>query len=207
MVNGKKKLTKHPEQVNEVSQAEFSRIKRVSKAMVTKWKQENRLVFAHDGKRILVNESNQRLKETSSSAGYANSIHAEERRKLNDDQESEIPFAELKDRVNKSQLDLETKNADELFRNSRALKEKAQALAASLEYDLAMGKLVIRDDVHKAAFEASRMLRDKLLGLPQQIAPNLHGGKTVIEIQHILSDEINLLLTQFCGDLEAKNLI
>lgn len=206
MVNGKKKLTKHTEQVNEVSQAEFSRIKRVSKAMVTKWKQENRLVFTPDGKRILVNESNQRLKETSSPAGYVNSIHAAERRKSHDEQAQEIPFTELKDRVNELQLDLNTQNADELFRNSRALKEKAQALAASLEYDLAMGKLVIRDDVHKAAFEASRMLRDKLQGLPQQTAPNLHG-KTVIEMQHILSDEINLLLTQFCDDLEAKNLI
>ena len=174
--------------------------------MVTKWKQENRLVFTPDGKRILVNESNQRLKETSSPAGYVNSIHAAERRKSHDEQAQEIPFTELKDKVNELQLDLDTQNADELFRNSRALKEKAQALAASLEYDLAMGKLVIRDDVHKAAFEASRMLRDKLQGLPQQAAPNLHG-KTVIEMQHILSDEINRLLTQFCGDLEAKNLI
>lgn len=174
--------------------------------MVTKWKQENRLVFTQDGKRILVNESNQRLKETSSPAGYANSILAADRRNRDDDPAPEIPFTELKDKVNKSQLDLETQNADELFKNSRALKEKAQALAASLEYDLAMGKLAIRDDVHKAAFEASRMLRDKLQGLPQQTAPNLHG-KTVIEMQHILSDEINLLLSAFCADLENKNLM
>ena len=50
------------------------------------------------------------------------------------------------------------------------------------------------------------MLKDKLLGLPPQIAPNLHG-KTVTEIQYVMSDEINLLLTQFRDDLEAKNLI
>ncbi|MBS0497056.1 MAG: hypothetical protein JSR51_05325 [Proteobacteria bacterium] len=80
------------------------------------------------------------------------------------------------------------------------------AMQAKLEYDMAMVNLVIRDDVHKAAFEASRMLWDKLQGLPQQTAPNLHG-KTAIEMQHILSDEINRLLTQFCDDLEVKNLI
>jgi len=105
-----------------------------------------------------------------------------------------------------SQLNLDGSDADELYKNSRALKEKALAMQAKLEYDMAMGNLVIRNDVHKAAFEASRMLRDKLQGLPQQTAPNLHG-KTVIEMQHILSDEINLLLSAFCADLENKNLI
>lgn len=89
---------------------------------------------------------------------------------------------ELQAAVNStSQLNLDGSDADELYKNSRALKEKAQALAAKLEYDMAMGNLVLRNDVHKAAFEASRMLRDKLQGLPQQTAPNLHG-KTVIEM-------------------------
>lgn len=193
-------------QPNMMTQTEYAEYKGVHKSRVTQWKQDGRLVFTHDGKRILVNESNQRLKEASSPAGYANSIHAAERRKSHDEQAQEIPLTELKDKVNELQLDLDTQNADELFRNSRALKEKAQALAASLEYDLAMGKLVIRDDVHKAAFEASRMLRDKLLGLPGQLAPNLHN-QTVSDIQVILTDEINRLLMQFCDDLEAKNLI
>ncbi|QOJ19706.1 MAG: hypothetical protein HRU77_02735 [Gammaproteobacteria bacterium] len=125
----------------------------------------------------------------------------------NETVEDNRTLEELQAVVNSAdQLNLDGSDADELYKNSRALKEKALAMQAKLEYDMAMGNLVIRDDVHKAAFEASRMLRDKLQGLPQQTAPNLHG-KTVIEMQHILSDEINRLLTQFCGDLEAKNLI
>ncbi|MBY0485218.1 hypothetical protein [Nitrosomonas sp.] len=37
------------------------------------------------------------------------------------------------------QLNLDGSDADELYKNSRALKEKALAMQAKLEYDVAMG--------------------------------------------------------------------
>lgn len=196
-MNGKKKLTKHSGEVNEVSQAEFARIKRVSKAMVTKWKQENRLVFTADGKRILVNESNQRLKETSSPAGYANSIHAASRKNNEDSPAPEIPFTELKDRVNETQLDLETTNADDLFKNSRALKEKAAALQAAAEHEKFIGSLVERSVAEKIIFERARQFRDGVVVCSRRIAPDVIGKESITEIEAIIQKELRAMLEQF----------
>jgi hypothetical protein len=69
-------------------------------------------------------------------------------------------IAELVHKVNESQLDLETKNADELFKNSRALREKAAALQAAAEHEKFIGSLVERSVVEKIIFERGRQFRD-----------------------------------------------
>jgi len=105
---------------------------------------------------------------------------------------------ELQDAVNNtSQLDLDGDDADKLYRNSRALKENTQALAEKLELDLARGNLVMRDDVHKAAFEASRKLRDNLHSLCKQAAPNIIGMNKPEEIEMYLRDEVDRMLEEF----------
>ncbi|MBS0497066.1 MAG: hypothetical protein JSR51_05375 [Proteobacteria bacterium] len=96
-----------------------------------------------------------------------------------------------------SQLNLDGTDADELYKNSRALKEKAQALAAKLELDLASGNVVVRDDVHKAAFEASRKLRDNLHSLCKQAAPNVIGMTAPEAIETYLRDEVDRMLQEF----------
>ena len=179
-----------------MTQAEFARYKGVSKPMVTRWKQEGRLIMTADGKRILVNESNQRLKDTASPAGYTNSIHAAARKNKSLESDQEIPFTDLKKQVKESQLDLETTNADDLFKNSRALKEKAAALQAAAEHEKFMGELCKKEEVDRAIFKRGRQFRDGLMTLSRRISPDL-VNKSNTEIESILSQELRQTLIGF----------
>lgn len=184
--------------MNEMTQAEFARYKGVSKALVTRWKQEGRLVMTADGKRILVNESNQKLKDTSSPSGYLNSIHAAEKRKSKGADVQEDEFTELKESVKDVQLDLETKNADELLKNARALREKAAALQLSAEHEKFIGSLVEREQVEKLIFERGRQFRDGLVSMSRRIAPQIAGNTDISEIEKIIANEVRSTLEDFC---------
>ena len=59
------------------------------------------------------------------------------------------------------------------YQRSRARREHAQAEQIESQVRKENGSLVEADVVDKAAFEAGRMLRDLLLGMPPQIAPEL----------------------------------
>ena len=196
MATKSKKLTVINRRVNEMTQAEFARYRGVSKPMVTRWKQEGRLIMTADGKRILVNESNQRLKDTASPAGYTNSIHAAARKNKSLESDQEIPFIELRKQVKESQLDLETTNTDDLFKNSRALKEKVAALQAAAEYEKFIGELCKKEEVERAIFERGRQFRDGLMTLSRRISPDL-VNKSNTEIESILSEELRQTLIGF----------
>lgn len=63
---------------------------------------------------------------------------------------------------------------------------RAQAEAAEIKNAQAAGKLVLGDDVERAAFESARQLRDALLALPSRLGPELEalaieGGARAIE--------------------------
>jgi hypothetical protein len=197
LANFKKKLTSRKERVNEMTQAEYARYKGVSAVMVNKWKKAGRLVLTADGKRILVNESNQRLKDTAHPDGYTNSIHAAARKNKDPEKESEIPLTELIKQVNESQLDLETTNADELFKNSRALKEKSSALQAAAEHEKFIGDLVSKEVVEKIVFERARQFRDGMMICKRRVAPELTGLSGITEIESVLDREFRLLLDSF----------
>lgn len=197
MATKSKKLTVINRRVNEMTQAEFARYKGVSKPMVTRWKQEGRLIMTADGKRILVNESNQRLKDTASPAGYTNSIHAAARKNKSPESDQEIPFTELKKQIKESQLDLETHNADDLFKNSRALKEKAAALQAAAEHEKFIGSLVARSVVEKILFERSRQFRDGITAVSKRLAPMIVNKESIKEIELEIDNELIRMLDDF----------
>lgn len=79
----------------------------------------------------------------------------------------------------------------------RARLDKVRADREQLELDLARKNLVIRDDVHKAAFESARKLRDSLYSLCKQSAPNLINIEDPAKIEMYLRDEIESLLKEF----------
>ena len=197
MVAENKKLTKRKERVNEMTQAQYARYKDVSKVMVTKWKQEGRLIMTDDGKRILVNESNQKLKDTASPAGFTNSIHAANRKNKDNLPDPDMPLTELTNKVNSLQLDLETTNAQELFNNSRALREKAAALQAAAEHEKFIGSLVEKSVVEKIIFERARQFRDGVMATSRRIAPDVIGKESITEIESIVQKELRGMLEQF----------
>lgn len=106
-------------------------------------------------------------------------------------------MAELVHKVNESQLDLETTNADELFKNARALKEKASALQAAAEHEKFIGSLVERSVVEKIIFERGRQFRDGVVVCSRRIAPDVIGKESITEIEAIIQKELRVMLEQF----------
>ena len=188
-------MTKLP---NMMTQTEYAKYKSVHKSRVTQWKKDGRLVFSADGKFILVAESDARLKETVNLNGYANSVHAAaERAEINERIEQEKSYEELKSAVTNTQLDLETKDADELFKNARALREKAAALQAAAEHEKFIGSLVEKSVVEKIIFERARQFRDGVMATSLRIAPDVIGKESITEIEAIVQKELRGMLEQF----------
>lgn len=188
-------MTKLP---NMMTQTEYAKYKGVHKSRVTQWKKDGRLVFSADGKFILVAESDARLKETVNLNGYANSVHAAaERAEINERIEQEKSYEELKSAVTNTQLDLETKDADELFKNARALREKAAALQAAAEHEKFIGSLVEKSVVEKIVFERARQFRDGVIATSRRIAPDVIGKESITEIEAIVQKELRGMLEQF----------
>lgn len=188
-------MTKLP---NMMTQTEYAKYKGVHKSRVTQWKKDGRLVFSVDGKFILVAESDARLKETVNLNGYANSVHAAaERAEINERIEQEKSYEELKSAVTNTQLDLETKDADELFKNARALREKAAALQAAAEHEKFIGSLVEKSVVEKIIFERARQFRDGVMATSRRIAPDVIGKESITEIEAIVQKELRVMLEQF----------
>ena len=188
-------MTKLP---NMMTQIEYAKYKSVHKSRVTQWKKDGRLVFSADGKFILVAESDARLKETVNLNGYANSVHAAaERAEINERIEQEKSYEELKSAVTNTQLDLETKDADELFKNARALREKAAALQAAAEHEKFIGSLVEKSVVEKIIFERARQFRDGVIATSRRIAPDVIGKESIVDIEAIVQKELRVMLEQF----------
>jgi hypothetical protein len=87
------------------------------------------------------------------------------------------------------------KSADESspsssYQYSRAKKETYEALLKKLEYEERLGKLISVEKVEYEAFTAARIARDKLLAIPDRIAPAIIGKTEIFDIKEALRKEI-----------------
>ena len=80
--------------------------------------------------------------------------------KRSNENNSNKSFEEFTHSVKSVQLDLETTNAEELYQNARALKEKALALREAAEYEKFMGDLCKKEEVERVSFARGRQFRD-----------------------------------------------
>ena len=103
----------------------------------------------------------------------------------------------MKSAVTNTQLDLETKDADELFKNARALREKAAALQAAAEHEKFIGSLVEKSVVEKIIFERARQFRDGVIATSRRIAPDVIGKESIVDIEAIVQKELRGMLEQF----------
>ncbi|MBO4480889.1 MAG: elements of external origin [Alphaproteobacteria bacterium] len=76
------------------------------------------------------------------------------------------------------------------LQKSRANKELFEALLKKLEYEEKSGKLVDRAKVEMEAFAAARVARDRLLLIPDRVAPIIIGETDMFEIKRVLREEI-----------------
>ena len=76
------------------------------------------------------------------------------------------------------------------YQKSRANKELFEALLKKLEYEERSGKLVEISKMEVDAFTAARVARDKLLAIPDRVAPILVGITDIHELKEVLRKEI-----------------
>lgn len=87
------------------------------------------------------------------------------------------------------------------YSQSRAIREAYEARLRKLEYEVRIGKLISADEVKVIAFNIARLTRDKLMGIPDRLAPILAGISDSHEAHKLLSAEIRLV----CEDLSKPD--
>ncbi|SFM09926.1 hypothetical protein [Methylobacterium pseudosasicola] len=84
--------------------------------------------------------------------------------------------------------------SQELARKNRAL-----AIQTEMRNDLAIGKIVLADVAIASQVLLCRKLKNKFQGLPSRAAPRGVHMKTTAELQGLLAQEVDLILTEL-GD-------
>ena len=85
------------------------------------------------------------------------------------------------------------------YQKSRAVKETYEAKLRKLEYDIKLGKLIPADEVKVSAFNAGRITRDRLLNIPNQVAPMLVNQSDIFTVKEILKKHIIIALEELCN--------
>ena len=204
MLNKTKKLSRElNKDPNKELKIRFAERMDVSRAMVTLWDNDDRLV--KDGKWILIKESIELIKKTAHFNGRALEKQVgEERAEIDARIEQEKTYEHLKDDVAKTQLNLETDNARELFDNARALREKAGALQAAAEHEKYIGLLVKREVVEMAVYNIMKSLKDNLGGIARGLSIDVATNNNPAECERIISKEINAALMRVVEELNAR---
>ncbi|MDP2689896.1 MAG: hypothetical protein Q8P48_07260 [Deltaproteobacteria bacterium] len=83
---------------------------------------------------------------------------------------------------------------------SRAIREAYEARIKKLDYEVKKGKLINADEVRVAAFNVARVTRDKLMNIPERLAPLLVGVGDIHEAHKLLGSEIRLICEELAND-------
>lgn len=80
------------------------------------------------------------------------------------------------------------------YAESRARRERAEAEMAELNVAKLAGRLVDRERVEAAVFDAFRVLRDRVMAVPRRAAPSVVGLVEVREVELQIADELRRAL-------------
>lgn len=82
------------------------------------------------------------------------------------------------------------------YHRSRAIREEYNAKLTQLQFEKESGKLIPIEEVKIHAFNAARRTRDRLLNMPDHIAPQLVGKTNIFEIKNLLKSELIKILEE-----------
>lgn len=182
------------------TKSEFAREIGKHRSYVTRLAQSDRLVLAKDGKRVDVDASKKRIKETEDpNRDDVRKRHATTR-------DAKPPATTAKPGSSRPQPtpeDPEIKRVSRSFNASRADKEHYLAQTARLEYERATGKVVDTEAVQHAGSEAGAAIRARLENIADQLAPQLAPVTDETEVRRILDDHIEGVLTELANKLSG----
>lgn len=171
-----------------ISKTEFAARRGWAKSYVSKLANQNRLVLTKDGK-IELEATEALLDQTAdpSKAAVADRHHQ--------DRLQRDVYSQLSSHVEPTSMaapphSLTPAVALPDFQKARALREHNLAQLAEIELHKAKGSLVSVIAVQTGAYNAGRMLRDQLLGMPPQLAPELASMTDPWEIEKHLTAAI-----------------
>ena len=82
------------------------------------------------------------------------------------------------------------------YHRSRAIREDYNAKLTKLQFERESGKLIPIEEVKIQAFNSGRRIRDRLLNMPDHIAPHLVSKTSIFEIKNILKSELTKILEE-----------
>lgn len=170
-----------------ISKTEFAARRGWAKSYVSKLANQDRLVLTQDGK-VDLEATEALLAQTAdpSKAAVADRHHQDRlQRDVYSQLSSQVEPTAL---VTPPAITLTGQLPD--FQKARALREHNLAQLAEIELHKAKGALVSATAVQTGAYNAGRMLRDQLLGMPPQLAPELASMTDPWEIEKHLTAAI-----------------
>jgi hypothetical protein len=94
---------------------------------------------------------------------------------------------------------MRTRSAAFARSSASARADAARAELLHLELDLKRGNLVRAEDVRKAAFDKARVARDRLMAIPDRLAPLLAAESDPRKVHALLASELH----KVCAELAA----
>ncbi len=174
-----------------MTQAEYSRHRGVSRKTITKYAQRGLLDGAFrskGGKRLIV-------------SAKADRLLGERLDPRQDDQRAVRPAPRSPDNGG-AQVQIDGAIT---FAGARAQKEYYQALTAKLNYEVDVGTYVLASEVDKIVFDISRIVRDRILAIPDRVSDLLAAEEDPVEARRILTEEVHDSLTDLAELLTTAN--
>lgn len=96
-------------------------------------------------------------------------------------------------------------NSGPSYAQSRAVKEAYHARLAKLSYEEKSGSLIKIDAVKVSWFNILRVLRDRVLNLPDRLAPVMAAETDPKKIRDLLEEDLRLILNDAADSIEKIN--
>ena len=161
---------------------------------ITWLKDNNRLVLSDDGKRVNVEATIELIRDTSDPSKTAVAARHQADRVQRDVTSQLSPLVESTPSMAAPQPAIGPAGKQPDFQKARAHREYYLAQLAEAEFHKVQGSQVQLDAVKTGAFNAGRLLRDQLLGMPPQLAPELAAMTDPWEIERRLTAAIRASL-------------
>jgi hypothetical protein len=175
-----------------MSKSEFARHINVRPGYVTQLVAAGRLVL--DGKKVVVEDSIQRIAETRDPARAAVAERHRREREAKQNPPPAPPETSKGDEI--------TGLAGSAYQQAKAFRAKYDALTAKMEYEREMKSLLVADEVRQAVMDGDIIIRARLESLPDQLAPQLAAESDEQRIRAILIEQIEYLLNDLSSSFE-----
>ncbi len=96
-------------------------------------------------------------------------------------------------------------NSGPSYAQSRAVKEAYHARLAKLSYEEKSGSLIKIDAVKVSWFNILRVMRDRVLNLPDRLAPVLAAETDPKKVRDLLEEDLRLILNDAADAIEKIN--